>query len=107
MDLMKQLSTYSESAVVAQLRPPCDYSCQILIYQMYNTKDWQSMFDYKTIVLGEGEGASGPSGNGVSAIAKAGSSTGPGTKAGAASSKAGNSGKESGFQASTFIVLIP
>ena len=102
--------------MVAQLRPPCNYSCQILIYQMYNTKDWQSMFDYKTIVSCEGGEATTPSGSGVSAIVKAGSSTGPSTKAGsstspstkagAASSKAGNSGKESGFQASTFSVLI-
>lgn len=73
---------------------------------MYNTKDWQSMFDYKTIVSREGGGATGLSGSGVSATAKAGSSTGPGAKAGAASSKAGSSGKESGFQASTFSVLI-
>ena len=64
------------------------------------------MFDYKTIVSGEGGGATGPSGSDVSAIAKAGSSTGLGTKAEAASSKADNSGKESGFQASTFSVLI-
>ena len=64
------------------------------------------MFDYETIVSRESGGATGPSGSGVSAIAKAGSSTGPGTKAEAAPSKAGNSGKESGFQASTFRVLI-
>ncbi len=104
---MNQLSTYSEAAVVAQLRPPCDYSCQKLIYQMYNTKDWQSMFDYQTIIRGgsggDGAGrAAGPSGSGFSATAKAGSSTGPGTKAGVASSKAGKIGVESGFQASRF-----
>lgn len=64
------------------------------------------MFDYNTLILHEGGGATGPSGSGVSANPKAGSSTGPSTKAEAASSKAGNSGKESGFQASTFSVLI-
>ena len=73
---------------------------------MYNDKDWQSMFDYNTIILHEGGGATGPSGSGVSGNSKAGSSSGPSPKAGAASSKAGNSGTESGFQASTFRVLI-
>lgn len=103
VELMKQLSTYTEVAVVAQLRPPCDYSCQGLIYQMYNTNDWQSMFGYQTIISRRGGGAAGPKGGGgVSANAKTASSTGPGTKSGAASSKAGKSEAEFGFQASTF-----
>lgn len=65
VELMKQLSTYTEVAVVAQLRPPCDYSCQGLIYQMYNTNDWQSMFGYQTIISRRGGGAAGPKGGGV------------------------------------------
>lgn len=60
---------------------------------MYNTKDWESMFDYDTVIAHEGGGATGPSGSGA------------GTKA-AASSKTGTSAPESGFGASTFGVLM-
>lgn len=55
------------------------------------------MFDYQIILHGGG-GAAGPSESGVPANAKAGSSPVPSTKGGAAHSKAGKNGAESGFQ---------
>lgn len=103
---MRPLNVYHEAAAVVKLRAPCQDSCQKLIDHIYNTNDWQSMFDYQIILHGGG-GAAGPSGSRIPTNAKAGSSPSPSTKGGAAHSMAGKNGAESGFQASIFKVLTP